>query len=103
MTEDELNSISNSIKDKVGEEAFATISDDIGKIITGRESMAQEIKERDTTITDLKEKNQRLVDANANLFKQIPKSSDPEVVKDETETKHVSIFDAFDKSGNFKH
>lgn len=103
MTEDELNSITNSIKEKVGEEGFATISDDIGKIITGRESMENDIKERDTAISNLEEKNRRLVDANANLFKQIPKSSDSEVAKEEAETKHVSIFDAFDKSGNFKH
>ena len=103
MTEDELNSINNSIKEKVGEEAFATISDDIGKIITGRESMEKDIKDRDSTISTLEEKNRRLVDANANLFKQIPKSSDSEAPKEETEVKHISIFDAFDKSGNFKH
>lgn len=107
MTEEELNTISNNIKEKIGEEAFATISDDMGKIITGRETMAKDIKDRDDEITGLKDKNQKLVDANASLFKQIPKSSD-EKVKDSEESedcryKDIPLSSAFDKSGNFKH
>ena len=107
MTEEELNTISNNIKEKIGEEAFATISDDMGKIITGRETMAKDIKERDDEITGLKDKNQKLVDANASLFKQIPKSSD-EKAKDSEESeegmyKNIPLSSAFDKSGNFKH
>lgn len=107
MTEDELNTINESIKEKVGEETFATISDDIGKIITGREAMAKDISDRDTTINNLKEKNQQLVDANASLFKQIPKSSSNTDSKvndqDETPLENVSLRSAFDKNGNFKH
>lgn len=107
MTEEELNTISNNIKEKIGEEAFATISDDMGKIITGRETMAKDIKDRDDEITGLKDKNQKLVDANASLFKQIPKSSDDKV-KDSEESeggryKDIPLSSAFDKSGNFKH
>jgi uncharacterized phage infection (PIP) family protein YhgE len=75
MTEDELNNINNSIKEKVGEETFAMIGDDLGKIITGRETMEKEIKSRDDAIADLKSKNEKLVDANASLFKQIPVTS----------------------------
>lgn len=107
MTEEELNTISESIKEKIGEENFATISDDMGKIITGRSSMEKEISERDTTITGLKEKNQQLVDANASLFKQIPTSSSNTSSKnddeDELPLSKTSLRDAFDKNGNFKH
>lgn len=107
MTEDELNTISNSIKDKVGDETFATISDDIGKIITGRESMEKEIKSRDDEITGLKDKNQKLVDANASLFKQIPKSSIEDAgdseKSQELKLEEVSLSSVFDKNGNFKH
>lgn len=107
MTEEELNTISESIKEKIGEENFATISDDMGKIITGRSSMEKEISERDTTITGLKEKNQQLVDANASLFKQIPTSSSNTSSKNEDEDElplsNISLRDAFDKNGNFKH
>ena len=107
MTEEELNTISESIKEKIGEENFATISDDMGKIITGRSSMEKEISERDTTITGLKEKNQQLVDANASLFKQIPTSSSNTSSKnddeDELPLSKTSLRDAFDKNGNLKH
>lgn len=103
MTEDELNTISNSIKEKVGEETFATISDDIGKIITGRETMEKDIAERDTTIAGLKEKNQQLVDANASLFKQIPTGSSQKEAAAEEDSKPINLRDVFDKNGNFKH
>lgn len=103
MTEEELNNISNSIKDKVGEETFATISDDLGKIITGRETMAKDIEDRDKTIANLKDKNQQLVDANASLFKQIPTSSSQKEAETEEVSKPISLRDVFDKNGNFKH
>ena len=34
--------------------------------------MEKDIKSRDAEISDLKDKNQKLLDANASLFKQIP-------------------------------
>lgn len=104
MTEDELNNINNSIKEKVGEETFAMIGDDLGKIITGRETMEKEIKSRDEAIADLKSKNEKLVDANASLFKQIPVTSSEESEPEETESPmaNVSLRDAFDANGKFK-
>lgn len=104
MTEDDLNNINNSIKEKLGDEAFAMIGDDLGKIITGRETMEKDIKSRDDTIADLKSKNEKLVDANASLFKQIPVSSSEESEPEEEETPmaHVSLKDAFDANGKFK-
>ena len=44
MTEEELNTISNNIKEKIGEEAFATISDDMGKIIGKHGRIANAIR-----------------------------------------------------------
>lgn len=106
MTEDELNKINDSIKEKIGDESFAMIGDDLGKIITGRESMEKEIKNRDDLISDLKSKNEKLVDANASLFKQIPVTSSEES-KDEEEhemvrPEDVNLSDVFDEKGNFK-
>ena len=106
MTEDELNKINDSIKEKIGDESFAMIGDDLGKIITGRDSMEKEIKSRDETISDLKSKNEKLVDANASLFKQIPvTSSEENVVEEEHEAvrpEDVDLNDVFDEKGNFK-
>ena len=55
MTEDELKTISNNIKEKLGDESFAMIGDDLGQIITGREMMEKDIKARDSEISDLQE------------------------------------------------
>ena len=104
MTEEELNKINDNIKDKIGEEAFAMIGDDLGTIITGREVMEQTIKERDSSIADLKSKNEKLVAANAQLFKQIPVGHNSrETEEEESPTKNVSLKDCFDANGNFKH
>jgi len=105
MTEDELNTINNNIKEKIGEEAFAMIGDDLGTIITGREVMEQTIKERDDSIADLKSKNEKLVAANAQLFKQIPVGHNSSKQEDDEEspTKNISLKDCFDANGNFKH
>lgn len=106
MTEDDLNNINNSIKEKIGDESFAMIGDDLGKIITGRESMEKEIKSRDELISDLKSKNEKLVDANASLFKQIPVTSSEENKEEEehemVRPEDVNLADVFDEKGNFK-
>lgn len=105
MTEDELNQINNSIKDKIGAEAFAMIGDDLGLIITGRELMEKDIKSRDATISDLESKNEKLVQANAGLFKQIPVASESKSAEEgeSLPLENVSLRDAFDANGNFKH
>lgn len=104
MTEEELNKINDNIKDKIGEENFAMIGDDLGTIITGREVMDQTIRDRDSEIAELKSKNEKLVAANAQLFKQIPVGhNSKESYEEESPTKNISLRDAFDANGNFKH
>ena len=105
MTEEELNKINDNIKGKIGDENFAMIGDDLGTIITGREVMDQTIKDRDAEIAELKSKNEKLVAANAQLFKQIPvgHNSRDESEEEDSPTKNISLKDAFDASGNFKH
>lgn len=104
MTEEELNKINDNIKGKIGDEAFAMIGDDLGTIITGREVMDQTIRDRDSEIADLKSKNEKLVAANAQLFKQIPVGHNSrETEEEESPTKNISLKDCFDANGNFKH
>lgn len=104
MTEEELNKINDNIKEKIGEESFAMILDDVGTIMTGREVMDQTIKDKDSEIADLKSKNEKLVAANAQLFKQIPVGhSSRETEEEESPTKNISLKDCFDANGNFKH
>lgn len=104
MTEDDLNKINDSIKEKIGEESFAMIGDDLGKIITGRETMEQEIKNRDDTIATLKSNNEKLVNANASLFKQIPVTTSEETKEEVQDIKFddLDFRDVLDEKGNFK-
>lgn len=104
MDEKELSRISDSIKEKLGDEEFARISDDMGTLITGNALNLDEIKKRDEQITKLQESNKQLISANGNLLKQVPMGRE-ETQKEEEDAKprKVKLQDAFDKNGNFLH
>ena len=102
MDDNELNKISESIREKLGDEAFARISDDMGTLITGNALNLDEIKKRDEQITKLQESNKQLISANGNLLKQVPMGNDdPEVTEEEQKPKKFNYSAAFDKSGKF--
>lgn len=101
MDENELNKISNSIKEKLGDEAFARISDDMGTLITGNALNLDEIKKKDEQISQLQESNKQLITANGNLLKQVPMGSDEPDKKEEAQPQKINLRDAFDKNGNF--
>lgn len=106
MTDEELLKITNSIEEKLGAEASATIADDIGLLMTGNAKSQQALQDRDSQIADLKAKNEKLVLANGNLLKQVPMESETSVKrpKDEnSEDVKINLSDAFDKSGRFIH
>ena len=107
MTDEELLKITNSIEEKLGAEASATIADDIGLLMTGNAKSQKAIQDRDSQIADLKAKNEKLVLANGNLLKQVPMESETSVKsrpKDvNSEDVKINLSDAFDKSGRFIH
>lgn len=107
MTDEELLKITNSIEEKLGAEASATIADDIGLLMTGNAKSQQALQDKDSQIADLKAKNEKLVLANGNLLKQVPMESETSVKsrpKDEnSEDVKINLSDAFDKSGRFIH
>lgn len=99
----QLREITNSIDKKLGEDKSAIIADDIGTIMTGFETMSNEIAERDKTIAQLKEDNKKLVASNGNLLRQVTvtRIDDDEEEKSVTK-KEFNFRDAFDEKGNFK-
>lgn len=108
MNEDSLLSITQSIESKLGKEAIATISDDIGMLITENTNVLKTLSEKDKEIKNLKSTNEKLVTANGNLLQQVPMASDYEKHQtkksEEVETKKsFNMKDAFDSKGNFKH
>lgn len=103
MDDKKLTSIMDSIQSKVGEENSAQIQDDLGLLITGNSENLKRIENSQKRIEELEKQNRKLVQANANLFAQIPDREDIGL-KNEPDVEEVEInpFDAFDENGNFK-
>lgn len=105
MTDDELIKITDSMQEKLGDNA-AVIADDIGVLITSNANSQANLRERDEEIARLKATNEKLVLANGNLLKQIPveksTASESREPSDVEKPKPISLRDAFDKHGNFK-
>lgn len=108
MDEDKLTKIMDSITDKVGKDAAATIADDLGQLITENSNTLKELENRASKIKDLESKNEKLVAANGNLLQQIPMAEGSAVGRGnakqaEEAPKTISLKDAFDSKGNFIH
>ena len=104
MNSEELNTFLDSMKEKLGEENSALISDDLGNLITKNTEVFNTLANKEKEITRLNDLNQKLVSANGSLLQQvgagIEKSSHPEA--DETPKKSFDFRDAFDEKGRFK-
>lgn len=107
MTDEELLKITNSIEEKLGKENSAVIADDIGLLMTGNAKAQKTLQDRESEISELKAKNEKLVLANGNLLKQVPQESETSTKRpkgeDNSEEGHINLSDAFDKSGKFIH
>lgn len=102
MDETTLNNITDAIKEKVGEETFATFSDDISEIINGNNANLASISDKDEKIAELTKRNADLVTANGNLFKRIPMGKEVEENEEKEEKKKIDISSLFDGQGHFK-
>lgn len=104
MKEEELKSITDSIKEKIGEESTALIADDLGILFTKNTETLNSISNMNNEISSLKDKNEKLIVANGNLLQQIPMGM-TETKKEEQKNSEDTFFDyhsMFDESGNFK-
>lgn len=102
MKNEELEVITNSIKDTLGEESTALIADSLGLLMSENTRVYNSMQEKDKKIAQLKENNDRLVKANANLLQRVPIAApEPEKAKEEPK-KTTSLKDCFDEKGNFK-
>lgn len=101
MKNEELDVITNSIRETLGEENTALIADSLGLLISENKKVFDSIQSKDKEIAQLKEKNSQLVSANANLLQRVPIAA-PELKVVKEEPKRVtSLRDCFDKNGNF--
>lgn len=104
MKEEDLQKLTDSIKEKLGEESSALIADDLGVLYTHNKEVQEQLYNQNQEITRLKDTNEKLVLANGSLLQQVPMGKSEEVKQEETsEKKSFNFKDVFDKYGNFKH
>lgn len=107
MNSKELETITQSIIDKLGNETSAIILDDLTSIITKNNETINLIKQKDSDNAKLKSRNELLVDANSKLMQQVPRisnDSDDGIVKKEKleQPKEIDIRTCFDEYGRLK-
>lgn len=105
MNDKEFSDITKSIEDKLEKDKSAIIADDLGRMMTGFETMQQQLKDRDKRIKELENDKEKLVLANGNLLKQIPVTrddGDSNDCDDKPSYENFDFKDAFDENGNFK-
>lgn len=105
MTDEDLIKITDSMQEKLGADNSALIADDIGLLITGNANSQNTLRERDEEIARLKADKEKLILANGNLLKQVPveHKGTTEVADKSEEVTNITLSDAFDANGNFKH
>ena len=99
MDDNDLIRISDSMKEKLGEEDFAKISDSIGELITGNTRNLETIKEKEEQITKLQDNNSKLIMANGNLLKQVPMGKEEPQHVDVDEPQKITINDILNDNG----
>ena len=105
MDDDKILEITGNIEKTLGDEAYATISDSIGELLTGNTENMKALAEKNAEIDKLKDRNEKLVSANGALLQKVPmeRAVDKEDSKEKEAPKKINLKDAFDKNGNFIH
>lgn len=105
MDDQRILELTGKIEETIGKENAAMISDTLGEILTGNSENMKAISERDATIKQLQERNEKLVAANGALLQKIPmEKAETNVDSEEKKVpKKINLKDAFDKNGNFIH
>lgn len=105
MNSEELNSLINSINEKLGDESSALISDDLGNLITKNTEVFNTLSNKEKEIDRLNNLNQKLISANGSLLQQVGagiEKSTHGVEEDDSPKKSFDFRDAFDEKGRFK-
>lgn len=111
MKNDEMQTLSNSIQEKLGKENSALIADELGRILTNNSQMNTEIQTRDDKIQKLTQDKENLITTNGNLLQQISMGEDLKEKQNNIDNKEqnkpkASSFDyksVFDEKGHFKN
>ena len=90
-----IDEITNSIKEKLGEEESGKIADDLANLLIHDKTLNDSIKEKDSSIEKLKNDKDILVNANANLLLKIPsgKADDENFEASRKDEENPKVFD----------
>lgn len=100
-----LDDITNSIREKLGDDNVAVIGDDLGMLITENNKSINTINSLTEEVKTLESKNKLLVDANSRLLTQIPMEQEDtkrQEKEEESKPKEFTLKDLFDSKGHFK-
>lgn len=107
MQTDKFNQLINGLQEKLGEEATALISDDLGILISDNTQVNQELENKNKEISNLKQDKENLIKTNGNLLQQVTmgKEEDFSFNQNKHEKKNkkepFSFKKQFDEKGNF--
>lgn len=104
MQEKDFNKLTNTMQEKLGEEA-SKIADDIATLITDNSATNKIIKEKDAMIEKLKADKEALIQVNGNLLQQVAMGEEETHVNNPEEKpkrEPFSFKSVFDENGNFK-
>lgn len=99
----DFESVRNSISEKLGEENSALISDDFANMMTIEKTLSDTIESLTNERDNLKDRNEKLINANANLLLKVgTEISKPKEEEKEEEDEPFNFASIFDEKGNFK-
>lgn len=107
MKNEDFKKIVEGLQEKLGKENSSIIADDLGTLISDNITMNKMVEDRDRTIKEKEELNQKLVFANSSLLQQVgvpdetPKRKTSSGTETIDEEEKISWNDCFDKKGNF--
>lgn len=103
MKTEDLEVITNSIKEKLGDEGTALIADDLALLFSENSKTYTDIQNKSKEITNLKNDKEKLIQTNGNLLLQIPMGIEKENEDSKKEdSKPFNFNDVFDERGRFK-
>ena len=71
MKQEDFEKLQKNMKEKLGKDNFAKISDDIATLMSENNNMNTQLNARDTEITQLKQDKSNLIETNGNLMQKI--------------------------------
>ena len=105
MTYEELENAMNNLREKLGEESSALVSEDLLSILSSYKNLTDEIKEHEEEIENLKNAKDELLKINGKLFQKIgfEKEEEKEEKDEEKDEEIIDVDDIIDEKGDVKY